>query len=157
VRRLLIVALVGLAACSSGDGGRSEVASISYERFDGTTASLGDYEGRPLVVNFFASWCAPCVTEMPALEEVHQKYGDEIAFLGLAMNDTVEDAQALVDRTGVTWDLGRDPRGEIIRELGGIGMPTTVLVTAEGEVVETHVGELSRKELTDLIEDELLA
>jgi cytochrome c biogenesis protein CcmG, thiol:disulfide interchange protein DsbE len=160
MRRLAaVVVLVAMAAaCSSGGGADgSDVAAISYERFDGTEASLGDYEGTPLVVNFFASWCAPCITEMPALEEVHQHYGDEVAFLGLAMNDTVEDAQELVDRTGVTWDLGRDPRGEIIRELGGIGMPTTVLVTAEGRVVETHTGQLTSGELTELIDAELLS
>ena len=105
------------------------------------------------MVNFFGSWCAPCTTEMPAFERVHEAYGDRVAFLGLAVNDTVEDALGIVEQTGVTWDLGRDPRGVLVEELGGIGMPTTVLVDGRGRLLEAHTGELSARELTELIEE----
>jgi thiol-disulfide isomerase/thioredoxin len=163
---MLVAAIVGtgvFAACGgdddgSDDGADGDAASgATFERFDGEEVTLADYAGRPLVVNFFANWCPPCVTEMPAFEEVNQQYGDEVAFLGISVNESVEEAQALVDRTGVTYDLAREPQGNLVRELGGVGMPTTVLLTADGEVVEAHTGELSGDELTELIEAELLS
>ena len=155
MRRLLAIVVVAVVACSGsgGDDGR-DVSAISYRllRTEGE-ASLGDYAGTPLVVNFFGTTCEPCLREMPALERVHQAYGDRVAFLGLNVQDTVEDALALVDQTGITWDLGRDPRGEIIRELDSIGMPTTVLIDPDSRLLELHLGELSEQELTDLLED----
>ena len=64
---------------------------------DGGTATLGDYLDRPVVLNFFASWCTPCKAEMPALESVHQQRPD-IAFVGLAVNDTMTRAREIADR-----------------------------------------------------------
>jgi thiol-disulfide isomerase/thioredoxin len=132
------------------------VPDVSYETFDGDTARLADYEGRPLVVNFWASWCPPCITEMPAFEQVHQQLGDEVTFLGLDVQDTLEDGRRFAERTGVTWDLGRDPDGTLVRRLGGVGMPTTVLIDADGVVREINTGELDAEELTSLIEDHIL-
>jgi thiol-disulfide isomerase/thioredoxin len=165
--------LITLAACGGDDDTTSGATTIepsedavaevgqpapevTYETFEGETASLADYEGRPLVVNFWASWCGPCITEMPAFEQVHQQLGDEVAFLGLNVQDTVEDGQRFVDRMGVTWDLGRDPDGTLVQRLGGIGMPTTVLIDADGVVREINTGELDADELTSLIEEHLL-
>src|SRR5262245_22012921 len=71
---------------------------------DNPDVAFADYAGRPVVVNFFASTCAPCVEEMPAFEEVNEAAGGEVAFVGVAVNDRVEDALALAEETGVTWD-----------------------------------------------------
>src|SRR3546814_12304918 len=74
--------------------------------------------GRPLLVNFFASTCVPCVTEMPAFEEVYQAVGEEVAFLGLAVADRTDAARDLVERTGVTYPTALDQQGEVIDALG---------------------------------------
>jgi thiol-disulfide isomerase/thioredoxin len=118
---------------------------------------LTAYEGRPLVLNFFASWCVPCVTEMPAFEEVHQALGDEVAFVGLAARDEEDKTLQLVEDTGVTYDLGRDPRGDVLVALGGASLPTTVLIDADGTITSLNTGELSAEELTEKIQTELLA
>jgi cytochrome c-type biogenesis protein len=118
---------------------------------------LTAYEGRPIVVNFFASWCAPCVTEMPAFEEVHQAMGDQVAFVGLSTSDREEATLELVEETGVTYDLGRDPRGDLLVDFGGFDLPLTVLVDADGVVTSVNTGELTAAELTELIEAQLLA
>ena len=133
-----------------GDG------TVTFTTFDGAPASTADYRGRPLVVNFFASWCTPCIAEMPDFEAVHQTLGDDVAFLGLALRDPVEEAQALVERTGVTYDVGRDSDGSALAFYGGLGMPTTVFLDAEGTVVEVHSGQLSAAQLERIIREQLL-
>jgi thiol-disulfide isomerase/thioredoxin len=155
---MLAVVLTGCGGGAGGGSGDDDVAGLTFEPLDGgSEQALSSYEGTPLVVNFFAAWCAPCVTEMPAFEEVHQHFGDEVAFLGLSVNETVEEASAIVEQTGVTWDLGRDPRAEVLRALGGISMPTTVLIRADGTVADVHSGRLAADALTTMIEDQLLS
>jgi thiol-disulfide isomerase/thioredoxin len=130
-------------------------ADASFTTFEGETVALPSIYGAPTVVNFFASTCVPCVTEMPAFEEVHQALGDDVAFLGLAVADRPEDALALVEDTGVTYPTAQDKDGSVIAALGGIVLPTTVLLRADGSIATTHTGELTADELTALIADEL--
>lgn len=131
----------------------SDVGDVELVGFDDRPVRLADYEGRPLVVNVFASWCAPCVREMPAIERVKQDVGDRVAFLGIATNDRIEDALALVEQTGITWDVARDPHGDAAEALGVVRMPTTFLVSPDGEVVEHHGGTTDEDELRALIEE----
>jgi thiol-disulfide isomerase/thioredoxin len=163
---------VALAACSGDDGGDAAPTTFPDDRvaievddddLSGTVLpglasgeiAFADYAGRPVVVNFFASTCVPCVTEMPALEQVNQDLGGDVAFVGVATNDPVDDALDLVERTGVTWDLARDARGDFIAQVGGVGLPTTLLVDADGRIVEKHLGEISEDELRGLLRDRL--
>lgn len=83
-----------------------------------------------------------------------QDVGGEVAFLGVAVNGRLEDAQALVEQTGVTWDLARGPQGELTTELGAVGMPT-VLVSPDGEVVEQHTGPITESQLRELLRGRL--
>lgn len=150
--------VLGVVATSSDTDERSDGAlpAMQLQTLEGGTISLDDYRGRPLVVNFFASWCAPCLAEMPAFEQVHQDVADQVGFLGVNLQDSVQDGQAIVDRTGVAYDVARDPNGDLFTILGGTAMPTTVLVDAEGNVVEVYSGELSGTELAAKIDDVLL-
>ena len=119
----------------------------NFSMLAGGLGSFADYRGAPLVVNFFASWCVPCVAEMPAFESVHQELGAEVGFLGVNLRDGVADATALVERTGVTYDIARDPDGELAGDLGVVAMPSTVFVSSDGTIVATHAGELSADDL----------
>ena len=122
----------------------------SWEQFDGGgSASLADYAGRPLVLNFFASYCLPCAREMPALQTVADELGDRVAVVGLNLADEEDAARALVEQTGVTYDLGRDGDGAIAQALGVVNLPTTVFATADHEVVEVHTGALSEDQLRE--------
>jgi len=125
----------------------------SFTTFDGETVALTSLLGSPTVVNFFSSSCTPCIKEMPAFEQVFQQAGSQVAFLGLAVNDRPEDAQALVAQTGVTYPTAQDPDNSVINVLGGTVLPTTVLLDADGQVVATRSGELSADELRALLAD----
>jgi thiol-disulfide isomerase/thioredoxin len=135
------------------DGG-GDLPAAEVEMADGTTVALADVlDGRPLVVNFFASWCAPCRAEMPDFAAVHGDVGDRVGFLGLAMQDTREAGAELVELTGVAYPWGLDPSGEIFAELGGFAMPTTVYVAADGEIVGTDSGAIDEADLRDRLAD----
>jgi thiol-disulfide isomerase/thioredoxin len=133
--------LVVIAGCGGGGSG-SKTLDASFTRFDGSQASIRDYRGKPVVVNFFSSTCVPCQTEMPALEQVHRTAGAEIAFLGLDVQDTVASGKAFVESVGATYDMGRDPDAAILQSLGGTALPTTVLLDASGKIVYQHLGKL---------------
>jgi thiol-disulfide isomerase/thioredoxin len=129
------------------------VPDVTFELLDGSRASFADYRGRPLVVNFFASTCPPCIAEMPLVETMHVRYGEHVGFLGLAVQDSRDEAADLVRRTGVTYETGRDPAGDVLRAFDSVVMPSTVFVTADGTVADVHLGELSAGELERRIRD----
>jgi cytochrome c biogenesis protein CcmG/thiol:disulfide interchange protein DsbE len=150
-RVLASIALALLAACtSSGGTGKPDdraVQQATYTRLDGTTTSLATYAGTPTLVNFFASTCPPCVTEMPALEQVKQEAAGKVQFVGIDVGDTVEGTRSFVAGVKVTWDIGRDPRGDIATLLGSVGLPTTAVLDRDGAVVYKHLGPLNVDEL----------
>ncbi len=122
----------------------------------GDRRSFARYRGTPLVVNFFASWCAPCLAEMPDFEQVHDEVGARVAFVGLNLQDDDEAGRSVVERTGVTYEVGTDPDGTIFLSLDGIAMPTTAFINAAGVIVDVHSGAMSAGELRDRIDDLLL-
>lgn len=133
------------------DGGRQRVGAdgvmaVELQSLDGQPFTLDRYRGQPLVVNFFASWCGPCAREMPDFARVHRDLGGEVTFVGVNLQDNPQAALSLVERSGVGYDLGRDD-GTLFAALGGVAMPTTAFITAEGEVVDVHGGELSGRAL----------
>jgi cytochrome c biogenesis protein CcmG, thiol:disulfide interchange protein DsbE len=131
------------------------VLTVEYETPDGGRATLADYAGAAMVVNFFASTCVPCVTEMPEFEGVHQELGDTVTFVGIAVQDPADDAADLVARTGVTYDYGLDPDGALFVAMGGVALPTTALVRPDGTVADVRTGAVSDDKLRDLVREHL--
>ena len=157
VAALAVALAVAVAARRDRDAAGTPVgAAAELETLDGGTTTLADYRGKPLVLNFFASWCPPCLAEMPGFERVHQDLAGRVGFLGVNLQDRVTDGRAVVEQTGVTYDIARDPDGDLFAAFGGIAMPTTVFIDADGNIVDVQSGELSAGGLADRIDDELL-
>jgi thiol-disulfide isomerase/thioredoxin len=133
-------------------GGRLEELRLPQLEGDGTI-EYADYADRPLVINFFASWCPNCIAEMPDFERVHRLLGDDVAFLGVSQSDAPSASIDLARKTGVTYDTAIDERGEFFRAIGGQGMPTTIFIGPGGEIAEVWVGQLSADALQGLIAD----
>ena len=133
----------------------TDLSDLTFDLFEGGTGTVADYEGTPLVVNFFASWCPPCVREMPEFQEVFERLEGRVAFLGLSQDQSPQDALNLVETTGVTYDVGWDLDLEVYRATGSIAMPTTAFVSASGQLVDTFAGALDTDSLAELIEDAL--
>lgn len=159
-------ALVGAFALFTGPGEDATVEGatalgdpapeVRLTDFEGQEFSLQDYEGRPVVVNFWASWCPFCVAEMPDFEKVHRSIGDDVAFLGIDQCESCgggspDAARNLARETGVTYRLAEDPDGSVFVSFGGSSMPTTVFIDADGRVVEQVGGMLTESQLRDYI------
>jgi thiol-disulfide isomerase/thioredoxin len=161
--------VVGLALTAGSDGESSAIEpgpsgvtgtpapEVAFEYWEsGEEGTVADFEGTPLVVNFFASWCAPCVSEMPDFQVVSQEFGDEVQFLGVNFQDSREAGEEIVDRTGVTYLLASD-NGDLLNAFEGLSMPTTAFITADGQLVRVHSGALTAEALTTAINETLLS
>ncbi len=142
-------------AAAGDDAGGPPVPDQGFETFDGEVTSLPEFEGEPMVVNFWASWCAPCVAEMPDFERVHLDAGDQVRFVGLNTQDALPQAEELVEQTGVTYDLGLDPEGELFRAFEVSSMPSTFFVDEHGGIVHRQAGLITEEQLRELIAEHL--
>lgn len=117
----------------------------------GATRAIGQYEGKILVLNFWATWCEPCRAEMPAFNRLHEKWaGRGVQFLGLS-DESPEKAQAFGRTLGIGYPLwtGGDQVADLSRRLGNRqgGLPHTVVIDPSGRVVTQRVGPYTESEL----------
>ncbi|MFP3883352.1 MAG: TlpA family protein disulfide reductase [Actinomycetota bacterium] len=155
-----VVLLTQNADQQPADAARESAESapdVTLEFFDGSSQQLSDLTGKPVVLNFWASWCPACISEMPDFGEVHRRLGDQVEFIGVNMQEVdIDAANRLVEQTNVDYRLAHDRDGAIYNQFGGISMPTTVFISADGTVAEVHSGTIFEDELTETIETELL-
>ena len=157
---LMAMALV-VAACGESEGKAPdfELALFGDEtRVEGELLSLSDLDGTPLVMNFWYPSCPPCRAEMPDLEASYQRYRDRgVLFLGVTslQLDTTEDAKEFIAEVGVSYPVGPDTDGTIMRAYGVNNFPSTVFVNAQQEIVRTWAGLLNEEKLGELIEEML--
>lgn len=104
----------------------------------GDPVQLAGLEGRPRLVNVWASWCPPCRAEMPWLQQAHAS--GQIDVLGIDAEDTSDAAAAMLDELDVTFPSVFDPGNEFAQAIRNVSKPTTLLVSAEGEVVYVQSG-----------------
>lgn len=143
---------IELTPADQARGDLADALDLEFQDLDGDgTGTLADFAGRPLVLNFFASYCAPCQAEMPDFEAVHQRVGDEVQFVGLAVADRKSLALELVDRTGVTYFTAADGDAAIFTGVGGFNMPTTVFIDGDGNEVDRVTGAIDEDELAERI------
>jgi cytochrome c biogenesis protein CcmG/thiol:disulfide interchange protein DsbE len=116
-------------------------SDFTLETFEGRRVVLADLRGHPVVLNFFASWCLSCRDEARVLEQAWQTYGPTGAvFIGVAVSDEREASIAFVRRYGKTYLLGPDTNGSISLDYGLFGVPETVFISPEGQVMDKAVG-----------------
>jgi cytochrome c biogenesis protein CcmG/thiol:disulfide interchange protein DsbE len=123
-----------------------EVDSVAGPGADSTVA-LAELAGRPVVLNFWASWCLSCRDEAAVLESGWQRHGPEVAFVGIAVNDEPDAARAFIRRYGKTYWLGSDADGSVAVDYGLYGVPETFFIGPDGRLLARHVGPLTAAEL----------
>ena len=104
----------------------------------GPVVALQTLSGRPTLVNLWASWCAPCLEEMPLLQEAFEEHGASIGFLGVVIRDEASIAADYAATTGVTYPHVVDVDGALLEDLGLMGLPVTLAIDRAGRVIATE-------------------
>jgi thiol-disulfide isomerase/thioredoxin len=115
-------------------------------------------QGKPVVLNFWAGLCPPCRLEMPDLQEVHEEFGDQIVLVGVDVGTFTglgneQEGRALLQEVGVTYPAGTTANAEVMRAYEVIGMPTTLFITPDGEIVERWTGLLTKDKMEELVQE----
>ena len=153
---LVAVLVVGILVVRQTTVSRQEVPVTAAETrtdlapdftlydIDGNTFKLSDFRGKPVVLNFWASWCGPCKAEMPDFEEACKNYGEEVQFLMVNLTDgsseTVETASAYIAQQGYTFPVYYDVAMEGAAGYSVYAIPVTYFIDAEGSLRATHEG-----------------
>jgi len=152
VLSLIVVILLILTACTSflpSDAeGQAPDFSLPHLLEEGKRVALSDYRGQPVVVNFFANWCAPCREEMPTLEATYQTHREEgLVILGIGTQDDQQPLSELVTSLGITFPVVWDESDEMSDAYRVRAMPTTFFVNREGIIEQTIIGALTEEQL----------
>jgi thiol-disulfide isomerase/thioredoxin len=108
---------------------------------------LSKLAGKPVVLNFFGSWCPPCIRELPGFQAVSERFKGRVAFVGVTFNDSRDGARGVLERSGVTYPAAYDPRDDVALDYGLVKMPTTVFIAPDGNLIERRDGEFSEVQL----------
>jgi thiol-disulfide isomerase/thioredoxin len=171
----LLLAATGFSGCKTGapSGGAAKPAAalanapdVTFKDLQGQDVSLAGMKGKVVLVNFWATWCAPCQGEIPILIGMQQKYsGKGFTLLGAAMDEEgkkvvepyVQDSKFTVGGQPVTMNypivLGND---DIATKFGGLlGMPTSFLISRDGKIVKKYMGALNEDQVVKDVEAQL--
>lgn len=113
---------------------------------DGETVSLSDYQGQPIVLNFWASWCNACREEFPVFREQLRKHAGEFVMLGVDNRDIEADARDFVRRQHADWPMAVDSSGDVYRAYGAQGLPQTFFIRRDGTVSQRYYSEIDASE-----------
>ena len=110
--------------------------------------SLASLRGKPVVLNFWASWCRPCAFEHPVLEWGAREYGERVHFIGMVFEDSAPEARQFLAQHGGSFPQLFDPDSRVAVEYGATGVPETYFISADGTIVDKHVGPIAPQELS---------
>ncbi len=132
--------------------------SFPLVRLDGGSGALGDYRGKVVLVNLWATWCAPCRSETPALEQLYRKNRERgLVVLGIDQGESPSAASAFARELQLTYPILIDTDERYGRAYAAIGLPTSVLVDRTGHIVHGVDGERTLAEFQDLVDPVLRA
>lgn len=115
---------------------------------DGNPVRLSDLRGRPVIVNFWASWCGPCVAEFPLLQRALADHrADGLAIVGVVFDDRSEAARAFLQRMGTNWPAVMDPNAEVANAYGISAPPASFFIDRQGRIAGREIGQLSSADL----------
>jgi cytochrome c biogenesis protein CcmG/thiol:disulfide interchange protein DsbE len=129
---------------------------FTLPRLDGDgTLSLAGYDGKPRVVNFWASWCLPCRDEAPLLQDAARRYEGRLVVVGIDYQDFSGDARRFVRTFGLTYPMGRDANGSLLGPWGVSAAPESFFIDRKGRVVAHVPGAVTKETLAEGIQKAL--
>ncbi|MCC6501896.1 MAG: TlpA family protein disulfide reductase [Deltaproteobacteria bacterium] len=121
-----------------------QAVPFGMRSFDGKEFFLEGLRGKPVVVNFFASWCGPCQLEAPALRDAWAEFGDRVEFVAVAIDDSEEGARGFVRDFKLEFTAGLDADGEIAKAYNIYAIPRTYIIDRTGMVLYEHSGVITK-------------
>lgn len=132
----------------------SSAPDFTAQTADGETIVLSDLRGRPVALNFWATWCAPCRVEMPELQSASERYAEDgLVILAVNAGESAETVRGFMDELGLTFPAVLDPDGEIVSLYGVRVFPTTIWIDVEGVIRGQHFGALDESLIERYMED----
>jgi len=156
---LALVALL-LAACGGSAGGNEGIGEgqrapdFRLESLDGGQMSLGEQRGQVVLINFWATWCAPCRAEFPDIQAAYEARKDEgFVVLGVNAQESRGAIEPFIEAMGASYPILLDENGQVAKTYRPVGLPMSILVDQEGIIQVRHVGLLTREKLDEYLAD----
>jgi thiol-disulfide isomerase/thioredoxin len=164
---VVLIGVIAIGSASNGTKVGAETAEegtpadrapdFSVTLFDGSGFRLSDHladDGRPVLLNLWASWCPPCRAEMPDLSAAAERH-PEVLFIGVAVEDDPAAARAFAESIQVAYPVGADLDGSVDRAYPAPGLPATYVIDGEGLVRATRYGQVTDREIEALLAEHL--
>lgn len=120
---------------------------------DTTRVALAQFAGRPLVINFFATWCSDCQAEAPTLERLARRYDRKVNFVGIDTDGSPSDGRQFLHSFGISYPVASDPSGVVASDYGVKDLPTTFVVSSKGTILHTDLGPVTAASLGGQLAD----
>jgi len=155
---LILFVLTLLTGCLSANQSSKQEGQASYKDFtlkdlSGNEVSLSDFAGKVIVLNFWATWCPPCRTEIPDFVEIYNKYKDMgVVFLGVSLDEDREALEKFIYDYKINYPIVLDNQDDNVAVNWGVNaIPTTFFLDSNGNVVGSQVGQMSKSRLETVI------
>jgi len=145
---IIIISFFIFTGCKSTSG------DFTLTDLDGNEISLSDFNGKVLILNFWATWCPPCREEIPDFVEVYDEYeSEDVQFIGVS-NEDISTLRSFVEDYNISYPILIDDEN-IMGKWGISAIPTTFVFDKNGQIISKSVGMMTREQLVNIIEDEL--
>jgi peroxiredoxin len=134
-----------------GPGVGRMAPDFTLPTLDGAQFRLSEQRGKPVVLNFWATWCGPCQRELPALQKAAEHFGDDVVFVGVDQGEEAAIVQSYVDKLGLTFTIPMDAEGQVGLDWNVQGLPTTFFIDRSGVIRSLWMGEMNSVTLAENI------
>jgi len=135
----------------TGSATPATTPDFTLPALSGELISLSDYAGKPVLINFWATWCPPCRIEMPAIQHVFDEQDGAFVVLAVNLEETHAVIQPFVDELGLTFPILLDSDGLVTWQYRVLGLPTSVFVTPEGTIYEQYIGPMDETFIKEML------
>ena len=127
-----------------------EAPDFSLQTLDGEMVELSDFEGKKVILNFWATWCKPCREEMPDLQSIYAERDEDVVILAVNM-DAHNDVKGFIDSYSVAFPVLLDKEDEVSDMYQVISLPTTYFIDEDGIIVQKHIGQITYEQLEEML------